>query len=78
LLFQQIQHLFQTLSNPQDMNFEMTKTQYLVPSDKQPVLTMNTESFGGKRSWSIFSGSGLVLYIDIIVYNCHMAKGQST
>jgi hypothetical protein len=25
-----------------------------------------------------FSGSGLVLYIDIIVYNCHMAKGQST
>ena len=50
LLFQQIQHLFQTLSNPQDMNFEMTKTQYLVPSDKQPVLTMNTESFGGKRS----------------------------
>ena len=67
LLFQQIQHLFQTLSNPQDMNFEMTKTQYLVPSDKQPVLTMNTESFGGKRSWSISSGSCLALYIVIIV-----------
>lgn len=64
----------------QSSGHELWNDQNTISGSKWQAACTNNEyrKFRGEKILINFSGSGLVLYIDIIVYNCHMAKGQST